>query len=325
MMTDFSSPGKPGLTLTGWRLPAVLLALVAVTYVLAALSAVALHRYLLPALPADWSAALLRRGEGKLMTRMLQLWLVLLLPLALRVSGWRGWRDCGWRNLERRARPAWLDVVKGVWVGVATLGSLALFMYLTERRLASQLDMARSLTGVIISYAFSALVVSLFEETLARGIIFRLWSRLWGVLLAALVSSGLFAAAHFINPDGAAFKLPGFWEAAWALVGSAVRLDTAEAAFFVRLFNLTLLGLALCAMVRLTGTIWLAVGAHAGWVFSIKLNNFFTDAVPPPLRSRFWGARGDLTDSVAGTLALLAVLLVVLWLLRRSARRGVPG
>jgi membrane protease YdiL (CAAX protease family) len=322
-MNDASSLAKPPVALAGWRLVAVLLSLLAATYVLAALSAVALQRYLLPWLPDDWSAALLRRGEGKLMTRALQIWLVILLPLGLRFSGWRGWRDCGWRNTT--ARPVWLDLAKGIAVGVATLGVLALFLYLTERRLASPLDPAKGIPWLIIGYAFSALIVSVFEETIARGIIFRIWSRLWGVVVAALVSSFLFAAAHFINPDGAAFKLPGFWQAAGALLMSALRLDTADAAFVIRLFNIALLGLALCAMVRLTGSIWLAVGAHAGWVWSIKLNNFFTDAVPPPLRSRFWGARGDLTDSTAGSLALLAVLLVVVWLIWRRERCTTTG
>jgi membrane protease YdiL (CAAX protease family) len=304
---------------------ATLLALGVLLMLLAAVTAVALVRFGLPHLPPAWAEVLTHRGTGKIMTRALQVWLLVLLPLVLRFSGWRGWRDCGWRSAGGAARPLWKDLLAGLALGVATLGSLALFMFLTGRRVTCVLDPATSIPLAVAGYALAALLVSVFEETVARGILFRLWARAWGPVTAALASSLLFAAAHFINPSGAAFEVPGFWAAVGSVCASALRLDTADAAFWIRFINLAFLGLALCAMVRLTGSIWLAVGAHAGWVWSIKLNNLLTDALPPPLRSRFWGARGDLTDSVIGSATLLAVLLVVLGLIWRRARRKDSG
>ncbi len=309
----------------GWRVVVTLLGLFLLLVLLAAVTSVVLVRYGLPHLPPAWAEVLTHRGTGKIMSRAMQVWLIVLLPLVLRFSGWRGWRDCGWQNAAGPARPLWRDLLAGLALGVATLGALALFMFLTGRRVADALDPALSIPLTVLGYALSALVVAVFEETVARGILFRLWARTWGVVAAALFSSGLFAVVHFLNPDAAAFQVPGFWSAVGALGLSALRPDTGDAAFWIRLCNLALLGLALCAMVRLTGSIWLAVGAHAGWVWSIKLNNFFTDAVPPPLRSRVWGARGDLTDSVIGSATLLAVLLVVLGMIWRRTRRSGPG
>jgi hypothetical protein len=300
----------------GWRLAAWVVGLVLLATVLAAITSVALVRFVLPQLPAAWSDAALHRGAGKIMVRAMQVWVVLLLPLLLRGSGWRGWRDCGWQA-ERPSRPVWRDMLGGMVLGVATLGGLALFMFVTGRRVACPVD--GPVAVAFVQFALSAAAVAVFEETLARGIIFRLWARAWGAVLAALASSGLFALAHFIQPNAAAFEAPSFWSAVGSLSLSALQPDTSAAAFSIRLLNLTCLGLALCAMVRLTGSIWLAVGAHAGWVGSIKVNNFFTDAAP--VREPFWGARGDLTDSVVGAVMLLIVLLGTLWLQRRRSRR----
>lgn len=323
---DVPSLGRePAAWTRGWRTAGALLLLFALLVVLSAITSIVLYRHILPLLPAGWAEVLTHRGTGKIMSRVMQIWLLVLLPFVLRFSGWCGWRDCGWRNAAGLPGTLWRDLLAGLFLGVATLGGLALFMYLTGRRVPCALDPVRVLPLTMAGYALSALLVSVFEETLARGILYRIWARTWGVVVAALASSMLFAVAHFLKPSDAAFQLSGFWSAVGALGLSVLQPDTSDAAFYIRLLNLTLLGVALCAMVRLTGSIWLAVGAHAGWVWSIKLNNFFTDAVPPPLRSGLWGARGDLTDSVVGTLTLFAVLLLILGLIWRRERLGAAG
>jgi len=302
--------------ISGWRLAAWVLGLILLVTLLAAITAVALVRFVLPHLPVAWSTMMLHRGTGKIMVRMMQLWIVLLLPLVLRASNWRSWRDCGWQA-DLPSRHIYQDILGGIVLGVATLGGLALFMFITGRRVLSPIDSSVNMLVVLIEFALSAAAVALFEETLARGILFRLWARAWGVVAAALVSSLLFASAHFIQPDASAFAVPHFWAAVGSLGLNALQLDASASAFFIRLLNLTCLGLALCAMVRLTGSIWLAMGAHTGWVWSIKVNDFFTDPVPPPLRDHIWGARSDFTDSVVGTMTLLVVLLAMLWRQRR--------
>ncbi|TAN37982.1 MAG: CPBP family intramembrane metalloprotease [Verrucomicrobia bacterium] len=316
----FLAPREATPAVAGWRIAGWVVGLILVATVLAAITSVTLVRFILPHLPAAWSDAVLHRGAGKIMVRAMQVWVVLLLPLWLRSSGWRGWRDCGWQG-GPFPHPLWQDILGGFAVGVATLGGLALFMFMTGHRVAGPLDTTLNSIAVFISFALSATAVAVFEETLARGIIFRLWARAWGAVAAALASSLLFAIAHFIQPSAAAFAVPGFWSAVGSLSLNALQPDMSEPAFLIRLLNLTCLGLTLCAMVRLTGSIWLAVGAHAGWVWSIKINNFFTDAAPVPWRSPLWGARGDLTDSAIGMTTLLIVLLGVLWVHRRRTCR----
>lgn len=312
--------------ISGWRVAIALLALLLLSICLAAVTSAVIVRFMLPHLPVAWARVMTHRGTGKIMVRAMQVWLVVLLPLLLRFSGWQGWRDCGWQYAAGEAhapRVVWKDVFNGVVVGMVSLGGLALFMLATNRRWLSTLDPASSLPGVLLWFALSASAVALFEETLARGIIFRLWARAWGVVPAAVLSSLLFAAAHFLEPPSDAFNVPGWGASVWALASNLLPPDIWHPAVFIQFLNLTCLGLVLCAMVRLTGSIWLAVGAHAGWVWSIKLNNFFTDALPVPLRDRLWGARGDLTDSLMGTATLLSVLLIVVLLQRRQARQAV--
>ena len=312
---------NPRSPVSGWRVALSLFVILVLDLVLAAVTAVVLMWFLLPHLPPAWSDAVTHRGQGKIMVRAMQVWLVVLLPLILRFSGWYGWRDCGWQrdtSATTTPRLVWQDLFKGAVVGLISLGGLAVFMLATNRRWLCVLDTDTSLLVVLLGFAMSAAVVAVFEETLARGIIFRLWARAWGAVVAAVISSLLFAISHFLEPAPAAFAAPTFGCAVWTLILSTLHPAITGTAGFVQFLNLACLGAVLCAMVRLTGNIWLAVGAHAGWVWSIKVNNFFTDALPIPLRDRIWGARGDLTDSMVGTLALLAVLMSVLLLQRRS-------
>ncbi len=306
-------------TTSGWRAASALAWLLPAGLVLGVLTSL-LVVYLAQALPDTWSHALLRKGPETVTRRCLQLWAVLLLPLLLRRTGWRGWRDSGWRDeVATDSRGAgWRDVLQGVALGLLTLGGLALCTWLCGWSVSSPLAPDTAVPLTLLGYAVSGAVVAVLEETVARGILFRLWARVWGWGAAAVVSSLLFGLVHFVGPARAAFDHPAGVAAAWSVLQSTVTQVPDVPHFGLRLLNLTLLGLVLCAMVWHTRTIWLAVGAHAAWVWCIKANNLLTDAAPNRPWSPWWGVRGDATDALACTCLLLGLLIFIAVLHRRA-------
>ena len=188
-----------------------LLAYLAGAAVLAALLSVAVVR-LMPHVPESISQAILRKGPDKVMSRCLQGWLVLLLPWLIRRLGWRGWRDLGLaEDNNGAARSGWKQLGRGLVFGLLTLGVVALAMSAAGARTPETARLWNLNPLSLASYALTALVVGFFEETLARGILFRVPARLWGALPAALVGSALFSLAHFVKTDPAAFDRASYW------------------------------------------------------------------------------------------------------------------
>src|SRR5262245_58347590 len=88
-----------------------------------------------------------------------------------------------------------------------------------------------------IEWAIVFLLVGLFEELLLRGYAQATLARSIGFWPAAVLLSVLFALAHFRNPGETVLGLVSVW----------------------------LVGLFLCYTLRVTGSLWMAVGFHASW------------------------------------------------------------
>ena len=302
---------NPAPNRSGWRIAMVLAALVALGLALGVLTGLLVIRAA-TLLPDAWSYAVLRKGPDTVVRRCLQIWALVLLPLLLRRTGWRGWRDIGWRDEAATVRGLTIgrDLLSGLALGLLTLGGLALFMKGQGWRIASPLPSDTSLGATLLGYAASGLAVAVIEETIARGILFRAWSRAWGAVAAALVSSLLFGLVHFVGPAREAFGPSSGLSAIWPVFKSTLAQVPNAPHFGLRLLNLSLLGLVLCAMVWRTRTVWLAVGAHAAWVWCIKAANLLTDPNPQRPWSLWWGTRADMTDALASTVLMLVLVLI---------------
>lgn len=264
-------------------------------------------------------SALAAVGPDRIMRRCLMGWAALFIAVLLWRGGWRGWRDCGFVADDPGApgRPWWGQVLIGISLGLVTMGGLSLLTLLLDLRIVTPVATASEGLRRALSFIGSGITVALVEETVCRGMLFRVLARSWSVWPAAAATSLLFALAHFLSPDPRSFQGASFLQASFSvLVSTYATLVNTPSALLV-FVNLALLGIVLCGFVARTRTVWLAVGAHAAWVWVIKFFHLWTE-VAPGIRPTPWlGARSDFMDSFVVT--LLMVVLIA-WGFRRLLR-----
>jgi membrane protease YdiL (CAAX protease family) len=153
----------------------------------------------------------------------------------------------------------------------------------------------------LVSGLFAALIAGVFEETVFRGLLFRLSSKILGTWGALLFTAALFGAAHAFNHG--------------ATVGSSLAIAI-EAG--------VLLGTAYAATQRL----WVPIGLHVGWNFTES--SVFGMAVSGNsvsgglIRGSLSGPRiltGGQFGPEASIVAVIVCLAAALYFIRRTATR----
>ncbi|MBI2440141.1 MAG: CPBP family intramembrane metalloprotease [Lentisphaerae bacterium] len=268
-------------------------------------------------------AYLLEAGGGKVMRRCLLFFSLIFLLLFLWRAGWRGWKDCGFTTAD----PDWswrawhAGLLNGIIMGILTMGIVAALTTLAGiHRLYIPPGLAcHDLIKTPAFLLLPALVVGFFEETVMRGIFFRVLARIWRAWPAAVLSSVVFAAAHFGEPSSTAFNGDSFLSVTHSVFISTFSTVWQIPRLAVQFINLTLLGLVLCAFVIRTKTIWLSVGAHVAWVWMIKTHGVITMFYPAAPLAAWLGKRNDFMDSPLATIMLAGVLS---WIMARAANSG---
>ena len=139
-----------------------------------------------------------------------------------------GLRDGGW----------WRRAALGVAVGIAAFALLAGAMVITGAMTVRPAGLSAS-TAVTQGLLWAACMgfVGLFEETFIRGVPLAELTRGFGFPVAAAVTSGIFGLVHLSNPGEQAFGIA----------------------------NAVLVGVVFAYSVRVTGSLWWAIGFHAVW------------------------------------------------------------
>ena len=149
------------------------------------------------------------------------------------------------------------------------------------------------------------ILVALSEETLFRGYVLTTLTRGLGFWPGALVSSLLFGAAHLSNKG----------ESAMGIVGVVAA------------------GLVFCLLLRVSGSLWLAIGFHAAWDWAqsyfygtpdsgmLAAGHLFLSH--PAGNVRFSGGVDGPEGSLLAAPVMLAGLLAMVWLSRRD--RSLPS
>ncbi|MEM6820365.1 MAG: CPBP family intramembrane glutamic endopeptidase [Verrucomicrobiota bacterium] len=225
---------------------------------------------------------------------------VFLIPL-LRYYGAISWRMIGIYFQTRWWRWVLLGWLVGVF-HVFCLGSLHLGFGAREWNWELTAEKA-------FGYLLAGVLVGVIEECIFRGGLCLSLRRMRKPLLVGvvLIGSAFFALAHF--PSARALSGEIHWLSGWQMWQDLLLqfLDPKEVV--QRLIGLWLVGICLCVAALRTGTLWFAIGLHAGWVFGIKSVNRMSDATEQA-GSVWWG--GHPLDGITAWLSLF-LLLRLLW------------
>jgi membrane protease YdiL (CAAX protease family) len=146
----------------------------------------------------------------------------------------------------------------------------------------------------------AAVAVGMIEEAIFRGFVFGALRRTGGFLRAAAASSALYALVHFFRRPESPAEI-GPWSGFDILAGMSAGFADWQS-LVPGLLNLAIAGWILARCVERTGSLWLSVGLHAGWIFWLKSYAFLTR--PQPLADSWvWGT----SKLIDGWIALLAL------------------
>jgi membrane protease YdiL (CAAX protease family) len=222
------------------------------------------------------------------------------------------------------ANQSYHHLLKGFLLALSSLIVLALAMALSEIftpyfRLSLSVALERSVKALL-----AAVTVGFLEEIFFRGMIFKGLLQDLGLKAAFLLASLFYSAIHFIKPAEAA-SLAGFDP--WAGIDHLIRsfqslLD--PVALFPGLLGLFLIGTVLSYAYLRTGSLYLSIGLHAGWIFGLKTIRVFGDYRREDLGWLFGSEEPKLVSGVAGWIGIVAVGVIIHYLTRTSPTKSPP-
>jgi uncharacterized protein len=135
----------------------------------------------------------------------------------------------------------------------------------------------------------AALVVSLIEEILFRGILLGIFLRAMRPPLAIALLSFLFAFVHFMEPPpGVVISDPESSGAGFFLLGKIFGQFADPMPVVSTFLVLSSVGVVLAYSRYRTASLWLPVGLHLGWVFGEKVFKAATWPVPGLPKELHW-------------------------------------
>ncbi len=160
---------------------------------------------------------------------------------------------------------------------------------------------------VVIPGAF---FIALIEELFFRVLFLELLARYLLFSMALIVSAFLYALVHFITPDKSfVFKGGLWWEGFLYLPALVDRLIQPGTALGVA--GLFVIGMILGLAKRRYQTVYLVIGMHAGWIFSLKMISFLSWTNPHVLHPVGLTGRYVLFGQYWSWLSFLIVLILL--------------
>jgi CAAX protease family protein len=171
----------------------------------------------------------------------------------------------------------------------------------------------------------TGLTVGFLEEIFFRGIIFRGLLEDWKPLPAFLTANLFYSALHFVKP-GEQYFLSGVepWAGFRHLFSTfAPFLEPTE--IVPGMIGLLLIGIVLSYAFLRTGTLYLSIGLHAGWIISIKTVRVFGDYRRESLGWLFGSTDPKIVSGVVTWVGIILVGVAVYWITRNRAGLCVPN
>ena len=220
-----------------------------------------------------------------------------------------------WRSVGLKREPGWLKAVsKGFLVGFTTIAVIAAGSILSENRVFVFSGEFGSLASTLAAAAGTGVVVSVLEEVMFRGVVFGALRQIYHWTIALAASSALYSILHFFRTPPLAGEVT--WSSGLTFLPLMFRGFIEPALVVPGFFVLLLAGAILTVTYERRGTIFFAIGMHAGWIFCLKSYGALT-RLGPAHNESLWGSR-KVTDGWMAGAALVVTLGCVLWW------RGVP-
>lgn len=197
---------------------------------------------------------------------------------------------------------AFKQIIKGFLIGLVILSVVISILLLLDIRVLANLGDFNTIFA--LKALLAGVLIALIEETLFRGLFFKLSQRWHNAFAAVIISSFFYAILHFIKPaahiDQAALN---FYSGFEVIVNAFSGLALMQIDDFLALLSVGIL----LALVRLrTQSLLYCIGLHASWVFLIKTTKQLTDSNP---LSDWSFLTGDY-DGIIGLLSFAWVMLV---------------
>jgi uncharacterized protein len=211
------------------------------------------------------------------------------------------------------------DIAIGLCLALGSMLVLGLIMSLAEvYKPFFRLSLSESLEQCAKAL-LTAFTVGFLEEVFFRGIIFRGLLEDWKPLPAFVVANLFYSALHFVRPAEEYF-LSGIdpWAGFRHLFSTfAPFLDPANIA--PGIIGLFLIGIVLSYAFVRTGTLYLSIGLHAGWIISIKTVRVFGDYTRESLGWLFGSTDPKIVSGVMTWAGVILVGVAVHWVTRKRA------
>jgi uncharacterized protein len=216
------------------------------------------------------------------------------------------------------------DVSMGAGLAIASMIALTLLMSLTDAftpffRLSATETLARCGKALM-----AAVTVGFLEEIFFRGIIFKGLLQDTRPVSAYLLANLFFSAIHFVQPADDAF-LSGIEPTAGFrhLIQSFRPFLNPE--LLPGFFGLFIIGAVLCYAFQRTGTLYLSMGLHAGWIFSLKTFGVFGRYTREDLGWMFGSTDPKVVSGVVSWVGIIIVGVLVYRLTRERSGLSPAG
>ena len=189
-------------------------------------------------------------------------------------------------------------------LGLGLVGGTAIFSAVTV--VAAMLGVYRIIgpgdgNDLVYALVTMGIVPGVMEETLFRGIMFRHLEDFGGTWFALALTSALFGAAHFFNPNATTFS------------SFAIAVEA---------------GIMLGGAYMLTRSLWLSIGIHAAWnftqgeIYDVPVSGIDQHGLVQAKLSGPELLSGGTFGLEASVIALVIATAFGLWMVIRAARLG---
>jgi membrane protease YdiL (CAAX protease family) len=174
-----------------------------------------------------------------------------------------------------------------------------------------------AILGRVANAALTAGTVAIMEELFFRGAIFGALRKSFDWHFALFLSSAIYAMVHFLERSRPVENLT--WISGLVSLGQMLRGFFDLSRLVPAFFSLFLVGWILGLAYQRTGSLYVSIGLHAGWIFWLKSYAFLTRK-EPGANEWLWGS-GKLID---GWIALLLLAMVFAGIQRWLAVNRTP-